>query len=164
MNKTHIQKNVTQLDRLYINNINNMQALYFAKLAIIEVCGWIEESMDEIVLSCASRHLTNTQNISYVENVIVGRTNSFEYEQHFRLMLMRILGIIGLEKLEMSFNATKFNKMKASLIFLKTRRDEQAHTHIQDMTMNIDAPSVIISHFQNVYDGLKHIENLIRKV
>ena len=164
ISKTHIQETITQIDKLYQKNIGNRKGLYFAKLAILEDCGWIEESMDKIVTSYADRHLTDVQNANYTRDEIVKRTTSFEYDKHFRPMLMRILGIILLEKLEMSFDIAKFNRMKGSLSFLKARRDQQAHTHIKGTPTLIDAPSVTKKHFQNVYDGLKHIEFLIRKV
>lgn len=167
INKTYIQKTITQLDGLYQKNIRNRKSLYFAKLAILEVCGWIEESMDTIVMSYANRHLIDVQNINYTRGEIIKRTTSFEYDKHFKLMLMRILGIILLEKLEMSFDNTKFTMLKGSLSYLKVRRDEQAHTHIKiipSQPVHIDAPSVTKRHFQNVYDGLKHIESLIRRV
>jgi len=164
ISKTHIQTNINQINKLYQRNIGSRRGLFFAKLAILEVCGWIEESMDDIVLSCANRHLTDPTNINYTRDTIVQRTTSFEYDKHFRFMLMRTLGIIGLEKLEIRYDTTKFNHMKASLRILKRRRDEQAHTHIKGTIMTIDAPSVIIRHFQNVYNGLKHIESLVRRI
>jgi hypothetical protein len=164
ISKTHIQKTVTQLAKLHQENIGDRKGLYFAKLAILEVCGWIEESMDNIVLLYANRHLSDVQNTNYTRTEIIKRTTSFEYDRHFRLMLMRILGIIGLEKLEMRFDTTKFTNMRSSLSLLKQSRDQQAHTHIKGTTMVIDAPSVTERHFQNVYIGLKHIESLIRKV
>jgi len=163
ISKTYIQKNINQIYKLHQKNIGDIKGLYFAKLAILEVCGWIEESMDEIALSCANHHLTDTQNVNYTRTEIIKKMTSFEYDKHFRLMLMRILGIIGLEKLEIQFDTAKFYNMKASLSFLKLRRDQQAHTHIKGTTMTIDAPSVTIMHFQNVYNGLKHIEFRIRK-
>lgn len=54
--------------------------------------------------------------------------------------------------------------MKSSLGTLKQVRDKQAHTHIKDTTIRIDAPSTTRSNFDNVYDGLKDIESYIRKM
>ena len=164
ISQTRIQKTITQMDKLYQSNIGAIEGLYFAKLAILEVCGWIEESMDSIVLSYANRRLTNIRNINYTRDVIVEKTTSFNYDRHFRLMLMRVIGIILLEKLEMSFDIAKLSRMKGSLGILKTRRDQHAHTHIKGRTVHIDAPSVTARHFQNVYDGLTHIESLLHQI
>jgi hypothetical protein len=164
VDKTQIQNNLTQINSLFRRHIGDDEAPYYSKLAILETCGWIEESMDDIVKSCAERHLTNSDNLNYVRNTIVRRTTSFEYEKHFRHMLMRVLGIINLEKLEGFLDQHKFTPMKSSLDYLKQRRDEQAHTYIKDTTPRIDAPSVTEQHFQDIYEGLKDIETSIRKI
>lgn len=163
INKSQIQNNLVQINRLYRRYIGDKKGLYYSKLAILEACGWIEESMDDIVLSCAKRHLVDADNFVFVKKRIVKRTTSFDYDDHFRQMLMQVLGIIAIERLESNFDQRKFTNMKSALTTLKRRRDEQAHTHIKGTTMTIDAPSVTIRHFQNVYDGLKHVESLVRR-
>jgi hypothetical protein len=164
INKTQIQDNLDQLEKLHQQYIGDKKGLYYSKLAILEACGWIEESMDDIVRSCAKHYLTSSHNIDYVDNTIINRTNSFAYEQHFRQMIMRVLGIINTERLENILDQHKFVPMKSSLLTLKDRRDTQAHTHIKGTTMIIDAPSVTKKHFLNVYDGLKNIESCVRKL
>lgn len=163
ISNTTILQTITHLDALYQKNHGAIDGLYFAKLATLEVCGWIEESMDSIVLSYATRHLTDSGNIDYTRSEIIKKTHSFDYDR-FRLMLMRVIGIILLEKLEMSLNTAKLSKMKGSLSILKDRRDQQAHTHIKGRTVHIDAPSVTARHFQNVYDGLIDIESLLHQI
>lgn len=164
VDKTQIENNLTQIGSLFQVHIRDNEAPYYSKLAILETCGWIEESMDDIVKSCAERHLANSDNLDYVKDTIIRRTTSFEYERHFRHMLMRVLGIINLEKLEGSLDQHKFTPMKSSLGYLKQRRDEQAHTYIKGTTPRIDAPSVTEKHFQDIYEGLKDIESSIPKI
>jgi len=164
VNKTQILNTLAHTEKLYQKYTRDKRGLYFCKLAIIEVSGWIEESMDDIALSWAKRYLTNPHNLDFVKNTIISRTTSFEYDQHFRQMLMRVLGIIHLERLEKTLDQQKFTRMKSALLILKHSRDTQAHTHIKGATKTIDAPSVTKNHFQNVYDGLKDIEFCIRKV
>lgn len=164
ISNTVILQTIANLDKLYQKNHGAIEGLYFAKLAILEVCGWIEESMDSIVLSYTNRHLTESRNIDYTRDTIVERISSFDYNKHFRLMLMRVIGIILLERLERSLDTAKLSKMKGSLGILKAHRDEQAHTHIKGRTVHIDAPSVTARHFQNVHDGLTHIESLLHQI
>ena len=45
---------------------------------------------------------------------------------------------------------------------LKTARDAEAHTHINGVTREINAPSITISQFADVYQGLKLTENTLR--
>lgn len=164
VDKTQIENNLTQIKSLFQKHIGDDEAPYYSKLAILETCGWIEETMDDIVKLCAERHLANLDNLNYVKNTIIRRTTSFEYERHFRHMLMRILGIINLEKLEGSLDQHKFTPMKSSLDYLKKRRDEQAHTYIKNTTPRLDAPSVTERRLQDIYEGLKDIEASIRKI
>lgn len=162
--KTHIQTNLTQINNLYQKSTSQKHALYYAKLAILELCGWIEESMDEIAWRCANRHLRNSDNLKFVETHIIKRTYSFVYDTHFRNMLIQVLGIIKLEKLEHNLDPTKLHLMKSTLDTLKTCRDNEAHTHLKGTTKRLDAPSVTQSRFHLVYDGLKDVEACIRKM
>jgi hypothetical protein len=161
--KTQIQSNLNQIEKLYQKYMGGRRGLYFSKLAIIEACGWIEESMDDIIRGCANKHLKEQKNLKSVEELI-RETHSFKYDPSFRDMLIQIIGIINVEKLEQVFDEHKFTQMTSSLGELKQRRDDQAHTHIKGTTLTIDAPSVTKKRFQNVYEGLKDIESRIYKM
>ncbi|TET39693.1 MAG: hypothetical protein E3J65_03285 [Dehalococcoidia bacterium] len=161
--KTQIQNNLNQIEKLHQKYMRGRRGLYFSKLAIIEACGWIEESMDDIIRGCANKHLKEPKNLRSVENLIK-RTYGFHYEDNFRDMLLHIIGIIKLEILEQIFDQHKFTQMTSSLGVLKQRRDELAHTYIKGTTPTIDAPSLTKNRFQNVYEGLKDIEFCIRRM
>ena len=120
--------------------------------------------MDSIVTDCAGRHLSDTGNLDYVGKQIIRRTNSFTYDEHFRTMLMRVIGLVKVEEIETLFDNQKFEAMKSSLSRLKEKRDREAHTYIADVTITIDAPSVIGSYFETVYEGLKDIEMCVRRL
>ena len=93
--RSYILDNLTTLDRKYRNSTTTKESLFYSKLAVLELCGWIEESMDDIVLRCARRHLKDQANIDYVHEDIVKRTYGFDYQRHFRRMLMRWSYIVG---------------------------------------------------------------------
>jgi hypothetical protein len=71
-----------------------------------------------------------------------------------------LLGIIVLEKLERKLDPVKFTIMEATLENLKILRNSEAHTHLKGTTKRLDAPSVTISNFFKVYDGLKDLARL----
>jgi hypothetical protein len=104
--KSYILKNLKSLDHSYRHARNGKDAQFFAKLAIIELCGWIEESMDDIILRCGRKHLKESANRKYCEKDVVKRTYGFDYDSNFRFMLIRVLGLIAVEKLENQMNAT----------------------------------------------------------
>ena len=79
------------------------EALLFSKLATLELCGWIEVSMDDIVLRHSRRTLREPVNRAFCEKRIVKPIYGFDYDIHFRKMLM---GLIGLEGVAPSRNGS----------------------------------------------------------
>ncbi|MFC1935559.1 hypothetical protein ACFLX9_02185 [Chloroflexota bacterium] len=104
------------------------------------------------------------RNVDFVNRQVIGRTHSFEYEDHFRQMLMRVVGLVKVEELEGMLDPAKLDVMKSTLNTLKKQRDQEAHTYIAGTTPSQAAPSVTIRHFQKVYDGLKDVEMCVRRL
>jgi len=160
--KTQIEQTLESLDVRYQGAASAEEAQWFAKLAIIELCGWIEESMDEIVRRCAKRHLKVTANRDMCEDDIIAKTYGFEYKKHFRGMLIRLLGLVAVEQLEQQIDPIVCARMEGALSFLKPLRNSYAHTHLKIAT-SINAPSLTKSKFLPVYDGLVEFERVIRR-
>ena len=159
--KSYILENLKTLDRSYAKASSARKSLFYSKLAILELCGWIEESMDDVILRCARRHLKNNANVKFVRKEIVQRTYGFDYERHFRSMLIQLLGLINVEKIEKSVDQRKHIQLKATLKALKTVRDSEAHTHIKGVTRSINAPSATLNQFPALYDGLMEYDRTI---
>ena len=58
---SYIDKTLKELDKLYNQSTSQKKAIYFSKLALIELCGWIEETLDDIILRHSYRHLKNLE-------------------------------------------------------------------------------------------------------
>jgi hypothetical protein len=160
--KSHIQKNIIEIDNLYNKSSSSYKnQLYYSKLALLELCGWIEESMDIIILEFAKRNLKLKKNIKEIEES-TKKNSSFDYEHNFRRLLVNIIGLINVEMLENNLDQIKYQKLKAALNNLKTVRNSEAHTHLKGVTKTIDAPSVTMKHFLDVNDGLKEFESKLR--
>lgn len=162
--KSYIMYNLKYIDRKYNSASNHKESLLMSKLAIIELCGWIEESMDDIVLRTAKKWVKDPNNMKMVEKDIVKRTHGFDYVENFRPMLIRIIGLINVERLEKSVDHVKFNRLKSLLPNLKTARNAEAHTHIKGITRTINSPSITISQFPPVYEGLIEIDRVLRSI
>jgi hypothetical protein len=115
-----------------------------SKLAILELCGWLEVRFDLLVHAASSRvGLTR----EWVENEVVSRTYGFQYSDHLRKMLCRLVGESAVLYVELTFEADhpgKLEQMKAVLGMLWRSRGLLAHTHfaapvVQQTTIN--APS-----------------------
>ncbi len=161
--RSYILANLKALDRKYIKASSQKESLFYSKLALFELCGWIEESMDEIIISYASRHLTDTNNLAFVKGQIIKRTHGFDYENNFRQMLIKLLGIIKVERLEKYVDQGKLVQFRTTLDGLKMARDPEAHTHIKGVTRRINAPSITLAQFPALYDGLLEFRTALRR-
>jgi len=162
--KKYILENLNNLDSLYKKSVGAKEPLYYSKLAILELCGWIEISMDDIVRQCAKKNLRNLSNRKYIEEEFIERTHSFGYSTHFRRMLIGVIGLNFIEKLEQEVDSYKFGRLRATLGSLKKDRDIEAHEYIKGTTKMLDAPSVTKNNLLCVYDGLKEFEKELRRL
>ena len=119
--------------------------------------------MDSVILRCAKRCLKVPKNLEMCEKDIIAPTYGFDYHKHFRAMLIRLLGLVTVERLESQVDQPKHVTMKSTLGSLKTVRDSVAHTHLKGTARSLDAPSVTIGRFQRVYDGLLDFDQAMRR-
>lgn len=150
-----------QMERLFISSRSVQKSLFYSKLAVLEVCGWIEISVDEIVVRTARRLLRDQNYLALVQNE-VKRVHGFEYEVHIRRLLIAVVGVTGVKKIERSANPLLFPPMCAALSTLKRVRDRHAHGYVKGTTLTIDAFSVTHSRFSVVHDGLRDIDRIMR--
>lgn len=161
--QSYITSNLKAINRSYLKASSQRESLFFSKLAILELCGWIEESMDDVIMRCAIRHLKEPANRQYCRKEFVERTYGFDYHNNFRFMLVRLLGLINVESIEARVDRHKLDSMTAALSSLKVQRNTEAHTHLKGITHTINAPSVTIAQFQPLYEGLREFDRVIRE-
>ncbi|PIE53455.1 endoribonuclease [Candidatus Fermentibacteria bacterium] len=149
------------MDSKYKKSQSNKEALFFAKMAIIELSGWIEESMDDIILRCAKRNLKQISNRDIIKDNIIKSTHGFDYNKHFKKMITSLIGLILYESLEKSFDQHKFLRMKSELGNLVKKRNVEAHTYIK-ITRTINAPSLTLRQFYAIYEGLIDVDKKLR--
>ncbi len=161
--KGKILKTINELDKLYNQTTNPNLQKYYSKLALLELCGWIEQSMDDIILKCAKRCLRNDQHIRFIENE-VRRNYSFDYDMNFRKLLIQIIGLMNFEKLENNVKTVSLTTLKPNLDSIKPLRNSHAHTHLQNCTATFNAPSVTKRYFLNIFDALKDYEQTLKRL
>ena len=162
--KSYILENLRSLDFRYRKAHSAKEALFCSKLSILELCGWIEESMDDVVRRCATRHLQEQDNRDFCEREIIRKNYSFDYHLNFRSMLIRLMGLVAVEKLEKKVDPNIHASMMAALSSLKTIRNAEAHTHLKGTTRILNAPSVTVGQFHTLYVGLTEFEREIRRM
>ena len=162
IDRSGIEKNLQKIDRLYVGTSSAQEGLLYSKLAILELCGWIESSMDSIVLSISKQLVKDSKHLKYFEEEVVEKVYGFEYEKHFRRIVIALVGLHGVESMEKKVNPRVFAPMCASLNALKPNRDKLAHGYIKGTTPHLDAPSVTLARCHTVHAGLVDIEGVLK--
>jgi len=164
--KDYIDKTIFELHNLYENAKSQKKTIYYSKLALIEFCGWLEESMDDIIQMYCNQKLKKSSNKNYIKKVVIHNNFGFHYKDNFRPMLMTAIGIVEVEKLEKNLDNAggKINILSSTIGRLKKKRNDAAHTFIRGVTSSFDAPSVIINDFRRIYPIMKEIETEVRKI
>ncbi|MEN3930555.1 hypothetical protein WJT86_05690 [Microvirga sp. W0021] len=163
--KKYISENLNHLDQAYRRESDPKKATYYSKLAILELCGWIEVSMDKIILSHGRKKVKFPKNTKFIETN-VKQTYGFEYEKHFRKMLISLIGIVDCENIESRVNSTVKTHLEVQLKNLKLIRDNLAHTYLQGSPgqSTIDAPSTTKARLDDIYKGLKEFQKTLREL
>lgn len=162
---SYIDNTLKELDKLYNTSSSQKKAIYFSKLALIELCGWIEETVDDIILRHANRHLKEKDNKSYCKDSIVKPNYGFEYKRNIRPMLISLIGLIEVEKLEKELEKTgQVTALKGHLGNIKDSRNLAAHTYLKGVTRNFNAPSRTIGDFNRIKPILEKIDQELRKI
>ena len=164
--KDDIERTLNVLKNLYDETATSSHPdshrllFFYSKLAILELCAWIEETQDKIILDHIRLNLQKESNIEDVRKLIK-RNSSFDYSK-FRSLLIHVIGIISLEKLEARLEESDtMQRIKSELGSLKNDRDNFAHTHLKEITPRYDAPSLTYGKFIKIYDLLQKIESAL---
>lgn len=161
--KTYIEPTLKALDERYRKGLKNKEALLVSKMAIIELGGWTEETIDALVNRYAQRKIQHSPRLNKF-NKVVTDTHGFRYGKHFTHLVKELVGCLGVEIIERNADNLKLQRLESALSNLTDSRNKAAHTHIQGATYTIDAPSVTISNYNFIYDGLKEFESIFYKI
>lgn len=138
-----------------------------SKLALLELCGWLETEQDRIVLAIDGSCLKDSD---WVEKEVVKKTFGFDYNKHFRPMLARLIGEHLTRSLEKTIEQEypgDLDRLRSSTGDLWARRCNFAHA---DMVENIArqqtfvAPSWSINQYQIVSKMLLQFEEQALKL
>ncbi|QPH40670.1 endoribonuclease [Pedobacter endophyticus] len=161
--KSYISASLHELEKLYLHSKSQKKTIYFSKMALIELCGWIEETFDDIVVRHANRNLLSSHNRDYCKKSIVKKNNGFHYENNVRPMFISLIGLIEVEKLENELEKTaRITLLKSYLENLKGIRNDAAHTHLKGITKTYNAPSKIMGDYINILSILEEIDKWLR--
>ncbi|HWR78021.1 MAG TPA: hypothetical protein VN283_12540 [Thiobacillus sp.] len=135
MPATAIEATLKQLNAWFIEpSEGNDRAKLLSKLSVLELCGWLEGEFDRLALMIDSK-LLNDQN--WVKEYVIDKTNGFAYVEHWRPMLVRLVGEVIARRVERGMETTHpgdLDQLKSLLSSLWKLRCAYAHA---DMVANV---------------------------
>jgi hypothetical protein len=160
-----IQNLLDELQNLYDNPANQSHQVYYSKLALLELCGWLEVVLDDIVLTYARAKLTSPANLDQLNNEIVGKTYGCSYKSNFRNMLLKTIGLCSVEKLENELTRLGLlTTLKGQLETLVGLRNGAAHTTIAGVMPTFQAPAVMKRYLVVIYPILVTVETELQRL
>jgi len=161
--KKYIQDSISKLDGLYQDSVASSDlrmAVYYSKLAVIEYCGWIEESMDEIVNYLALGGL-KTQSFRDILAYKIRHTYGFDYKKHFRPMIVDVVGLRRCEYIQDRLHRNgDLDILTSELETYVGHRNNAAHTHIHSTLPTYPSPSVTMNSLNRVFPILRRIRRM----
>lgn len=156
--KGPVEKDLKRLNRLYQGSVSGADAtipIYFSKLAVLELTGWVEESFDIIAMRAAKGRVKSTRFEEYLLKAIEDN-HGFAYTKNFIPMMARIIGLPECEKLHEHLDENgSVGILDGQLGYLLDQRRKAAHVNIARTTITFDAPSVTLNRLQRIYPVLR---------
>ena len=156
---SRLKKLLKKIDASYQQEKDNTKTLLLAKIATIEVSGWTEECIDDLLNTYIDT--VNPKRKSLLLDKIK-KVYGFHYSSDFRDICVQILGNIMFEKIENKI-PLECQQLESALNGLKANRDKCAHTHILNKGP-IDAPHISLSYLNKIEVGLKKFVTELRRI
>lgn len=171
MDLQKIRSTLYKLNVLYneASTESNFQIDIYCKLAALELCGWIEETNDELVIGYMERYLSEKE-VKDFKSKYIQKVHGFNYQKHLRPLLINLLGVILVSKMEMDLKF-EIDYLEDLLDELYIYRCKLAHRQyfesnpaIGQAQISIDAPSKIIDKFNSISHLLTKIGEFINNI
>ena len=157
-----IEATLNRLETEYNNSSADPQLpLFYSKLSVIEFCGWIEDSVDELLHNFIDAHILEPRNQTLIKRHIKSN-HSFSYEDKMFPLISSVLGIDSWENILDSFPPADFVKFVAVLGNFSQHRNNLAHTHTVGTTPSYLAPSRVLGAYYDMKVGLQYLEREIQ--
>lgn len=126
-----IEDTLRELDRWY-NELpgGTDRPRFLAKLAVLELCGWLEHRLDEMVRAAGAEVGLDR---AWIDGNVIQGNHGFTYQDHLRRMLVKMIGEFAVSHLEQTFEHAApgtLDQLKGALTTLWKSRGFLAHTHL----------------------------------
>jgi hypothetical protein len=141
----------------------------FCKYAALELCGWIEEAQDFILMQFKPKLIDpNFQNSL---DRFIKENYGFDINRNFLPMMAYGIGVVNYESIVLGWrkSGSKFSRMEGLIASnqYKKIRDRHAHTHfdeaVADKLEHLNSPAVVKQHATAIYDGFEELLIKLKK-
>ena len=160
---SYIEKNLKFLENRYAKSRQWQELSFLSKIAVIELCGWIEVSMDDIFYRFISKNLRDQKNIEDLKNSI-SNNYGFHYDRNFKKMIISCVGHHGFEDIQNSIDPQIIQSFKSELGSLSFIRNQLAHNYVKGTTAQFDSPTITLSRLGRISQGLKEYDTTFRRL
>lgn len=163
-----IEDSLRVLDTWYNEpSVGNDRPKLLSKLAMLELCGWIEETFDELIREVDRSTINDSK---WVSECVIKKTSGFTYASHLRPMLVKLIGEVLTRRVEddmASNHDGDLDRMKLLLSSLWVKRCDLAHA---DVAANVasqvkfDAPSWSLNQYRILKKLFYSLETSIKTI
>lgn len=174
INIEKIQKSLDELDRRFNDevekpDVDNFQLSIYCKVAALELCGWLEETYDELIRYSLRENGIDESSIASFNKDFIEKVYGLSYKEHLRPLLINTFGFIKIVQLESDL--TKITSLKSTLGELHRYRNHLAHNQYIDFPgknpinsqKSIDTPSTIKDKFKKIHPILQEVANYFHR-
>lgn len=176
MNINSIKQTLKEIDDFYkyqdLNSQYNIPNELLCKTAILELCGWLEEFFDNLILKYSNQLYNDlfhsefsnstTSSIDCNKKVKdeIDSIYGLSYKNHLRKLLILSIGIPTLLIIEEKVGTQDIERLSTELGILHKQRNELAHNSYPKIIQHktLDAPSVTLQKLNSVYPILVKLE------
>lgn len=169
INTNNICHTLHYLDHVYNKAVSSknkkgpLHAVLYSKLAILELSGWIEETIDNILLEYVDKKISDIALQEIIKTEIIGKVYGFKYHSDYKPLMIKVLGPQKYHKVYLALVKNHQHDIFCSqLNELTKQRDVAAHTSSKEgVTPHFYAPSSTYVRFKTIYQILKIINRTV---
>lgn len=142
----------------YMTSSDPYMPQLLSKLAVMEFCGWIEESIDNILYDYLDNHLIDNNGKRIIKG-FVKKVYGFSFEENIYKIFAIVVGANNWENIYDSLSTIDKNNFKSIVNTYSSIRNGAAHSNtVIGVTLNYNTPSQVISDFSKIESAIKSIE------
>ena len=159
-----IQNTLNRLDAEYCSTTDVQLPILYSKLAVLELCGWIETNIDNILFEYVNSHIIDIDCKNGIETII-NRNYGFHYANNLFPLFCSVLGINNLENILDKLSSTDFQNLKSITGTYTQERNKAAHTDTPiGTTRTYRSPSSVLHDYNLIKPAFQTIETQIQKL